>query len=137
MGRAGRGRRAHHFGEHRRGRGRLAARSRRRNHQHAIRLRGSPSPCKRGKGERRWMPLAPPWRGEGGARARGRVRGGERSDLQKTVLEVMKMAAVLERHKIEVRPTGAALGADIDGVDLAKELSDEELDAVKQAWAAH
>jgi taurine dioxygenase len=47
------------------------------------------------------------------------------------------MAAVLERHKIEVRPTGAALGADIDGVDLAKELSDEMLDAIKQAWADH
>src|ERR1700746_1695010 len=47
------------------------------------------------------------------------------------------MAAVLERQKIEVRPTGAALGADIGGVDLAEELSAETLDAIKQAWADH
>src|SRR5215831_13927642 len=47
------------------------------------------------------------------------------------------MAAVLERQKIEVRPTGAALGADIDGVDLARELSPEAVNAIKKAWADH
>ena len=45
------------------------------------------------------------------------------------------MAAVLERQKIEVRPTGAALGADIDGVDLSQDLSAETVEAIKQAWA--
>jgi alpha-ketoglutarate-dependent taurine dioxygenase len=29
------------------------------------------------------------------------------------------MAAVIERERVRVRPTGAALGADIDGVNLA------------------
>jgi taurine dioxygenase len=38
---------------------------------------------------------------------------------------------------IEVRPTGAALGADIGGVDLAQELSPETVDAIKQAWSDH
>jgi taurine dioxygenase len=45
------------------------------------------------------------------------------------------MAAVLERQRIEVRPTGAALGADIEGVDLSRELSPDTVDAVKQAWS--
>src|SRR5229473_152429 len=49
----------------------------------------------------------------------------------------MTMAAVLERQKVEVRPTGAALGADIEGVDLAREFSAETVDAIKQAWADH
>ena len=47
------------------------------------------------------------------------------------------MAVVLERRKIEVRPTGAALGADIQGVDLAQKLAPEAVDAIKQAWADH
>ena len=47
------------------------------------------------------------------------------------------MAAVLERRKIEVRPTGAALGADIQGVDLAQKLAPEAVDALKKAWADH
>src|SRR6266849_5408451 len=47
------------------------------------------------------------------------------------------MTAVLERERVEVRPTGAALGADIDGVDLARELSAETVEAVKQAWSDH
>ena len=46
-------------------------------------------------------------------------------------------AVVLERQRIEVKPTGAALGADIEGVDLARELSLEAVDAIKQAWADH
>src|SRR5215831_20291738 len=47
------------------------------------------------------------------------------------------MAAVMERQKIEVRATGAALGADIEGVDLAEELSPETVDAIRQAWSDH
>jgi taurine dioxygenase len=47
------------------------------------------------------------------------------------------MAAVLERQKIEVQPTGAALGADVAGVDLSKELPPETVEAVKQAWSDH
>jgi taurine dioxygenase len=52
-------------------------------------------------------------------------------------LEETEMAVVLERQKIEVKPTGAALGADIEGVDLARELSLDAVDAIKQAWADH
>jgi taurine dioxygenase len=52
-------------------------------------------------------------------------------------LEETEMAVVLERQRIEVKPTGAALGADIEGVDLARELSLDAVDAIKQAWADH
>src|SRR5271169_2278299 len=47
------------------------------------------------------------------------------------------MAAVLERPTVIVRPTGAALGADIEGVDLGQELSPATVDAIKQAWSDH
>jgi taurine dioxygenase len=47
------------------------------------------------------------------------------------------MAAVLERQTITVRPTGAALGADIEGVDLAGALSAETVAAIKAAWSQH
>ena len=47
------------------------------------------------------------------------------------------MATVLERQRIEVRLTGAALGADVEGVDLAQELSPETVDAIKRAWSDH
>lgn len=47
------------------------------------------------------------------------------------------MAAVLERQKVAVRPTGAALGADIEGADLARPLSPEAVAAIKRAWADH
>src|ERR1051325_5221987 len=47
------------------------------------------------------------------------------------------MAAVLERGQVVVRPAGAALGADIDGVDLARALSSETVAAIKQAWGDH
>ncbi len=47
------------------------------------------------------------------------------------------MAQVLERTAVTVRPTGAALGADIDGVDLGQELSPATADAIKQAWSDH
>jgi taurine dioxygenase len=52
-------------------------------------------------------------------------------------LEETEMAVVLDRQGIEVEPTGAALGADIEGVDLARELSLDAVDAIKQAWADH
>src|SRR5215472_9018934 len=39
---------------------------------------------------------------------------------------------------IVVQPSGAALGADIEGVDLSgRSLSAETIDAIKQAWSAH
>jgi len=47
------------------------------------------------------------------------------------------MAAVIEQQKIAVRPTGAALGADIESVDLAQELSPGRVEAIKQAWSDH
>jgi taurine dioxygenase len=47
------------------------------------------------------------------------------------------MAAVLERQKMAVQPTGAALGADIEGVDLAGALPPETVAAIRQAWADH
>src|SRR5690349_11877167 len=53
------------------------------------------------------------------------------------MLEGIKMAMVLERQTVGVRPTGAALGADIEGVDLAQELLPETVDGIKQAWADH
>jgi taurine dioxygenase len=52
-------------------------------------------------------------------------------------LEETEMAAMLERERIDVKPTGAALGADIEGVDLARELSLDAVNAIKQAWADH
>jgi taurine dioxygenase len=47
------------------------------------------------------------------------------------------MAVVLEQQRVRVRPTGAALGADIEGVDLARLLSAEIVGAIKQAWSNH
>ena len=47
------------------------------------------------------------------------------------------MAAVMERQSVVVRPTGAALGADIDGVDLAGPLRPETVAAIKAAWGDH
>ena len=47
------------------------------------------------------------------------------------------MATVIERERIAVRPTGAALGADVEGVDLAGAPTPETMEAVKQAWADH
>ena len=47
------------------------------------------------------------------------------------------MAAVLEQQRVRVQPTGAALGADIEGVDLAQPLSAEIVGAIKQAWSDH
>jgi taurine dioxygenase len=47
------------------------------------------------------------------------------------------VASVLDKEQVRVRPTGAALGADIDGVDLAGPLSPEAIAAIKDAWAAN
>jgi taurine dioxygenase len=47
------------------------------------------------------------------------------------------MAAVLERAEVRVRPTGAALAADIEGVDLAGGIDPETTDAIKRAWGDH
>jgi len=47
------------------------------------------------------------------------------------------MADVLERQTVTVRPTGAAVGADIEGVDLAQPLPPATVAAIKQAWSDH
>jgi taurine dioxygenase len=38
---------------------------------------------------------------------------------------------------LEVIPTGAALGADIAGIDLAQPLRPAEFGAIRQAWMQH
>src|SRR4029079_5174994 len=48
-----------------------------------------------------------------------------------------QMATVIEREAVRARPTGAALGADIDGVNLAGPLASETVDAIKAAWCDH
>ena len=47
------------------------------------------------------------------------------------------MATVIEREELRVRPTGAALAADIEGVNLAGALSPETVQGIKQAWGDH
>ncbi len=47
------------------------------------------------------------------------------------------MAAVIDRQAVRVRPTGAALAADIEGVDLAGGLTPETMAAIEKAWADH
>jgi taurine dioxygenase len=47
------------------------------------------------------------------------------------------MAAVIDRRQVTARSTGAALGADIEGIDLAGALAPEAIAAVKAAWAEH
>ena len=47
------------------------------------------------------------------------------------------MAAVLDRQTVTVRPTGAALGADVEGIDLLAKLSPDSVDAIKEAWGDH
>ena len=44
------------------------------------------------------------------------------------------MSAVIEKSGVRVRPTGAALAADIEGIDLSVPLAPEALAAIKQAW---
>jgi alpha-ketoglutarate-dependent taurine dioxygenase len=47
------------------------------------------------------------------------------------------MAEIIERLQVQVAPTGAALGADIAGIDLARSLAPETFAAIERAWAAH
>lgn len=47
------------------------------------------------------------------------------------------MTTVLERMQIKVRPSGAALAADVEGVDLSQELGPDLVEAMKAAWADH
>jgi len=47
------------------------------------------------------------------------------------------MAMVLAWQQLSVQPARAALGADIEGVDLAGPLSPETVAAVKAAWGEH
>jgi len=47
------------------------------------------------------------------------------------------MAAVIEREQVRVQPNGAALGADIVGVNLAGALAPESVAAIKRAWGDH
>jgi taurine dioxygenase len=51
--------------------------------------------------------------------------------------EARQMAAVIERQRVAVRPTGAALAADIEGVDLAGALTPELIAEIKDGWARH
>lgn len=43
----------------------------------------------------------------------------------------------IESSRITVTPTGAALGADIQGTDLGRPLSDGVIDAIRAAWREH
>jgi taurine dioxygenase len=47
------------------------------------------------------------------------------------------MATVLDQQQVRVRPTGAALAADIEGIDLAGPLSPETMAAIERAWGDH
>ncbi|MFZ3235553.1 MAG: TauD/TfdA family dioxygenase [Stellaceae bacterium] len=47
------------------------------------------------------------------------------------------MAELLELQPATVRPTTAALGADVEGVDLAQSLPPAAVAAIKQAWSDH
>jgi taurine dioxygenase len=53
------------------------------------------------------------------------------------MMEEGSMAAVAGRQNLVVKPTGAALGADIEGVDLAQELPAETVGTIKRAWSDH
>jgi len=47
------------------------------------------------------------------------------------------MVEALMRKTVRVRPSGAALGANIDGVDLAGALSVATIEAINRAWLDH
>ena len=47
------------------------------------------------------------------------------------------MIAVLGSQQVTVRPTGEALGADVENIDLAGRVTPEALTAIKRAWADH
>jgi taurine dioxygenase len=57
--------------------------------------------------------------------------------VERAVSEGDLMAAVIERQKVAVQPSGAALAADIQGVDLAGSLTPEMMAAIEQAWGDH
>lgn len=40
-------------------------------------------------------------------------------------------------NRLKVAPSGAALGADVGGIDLSQPLSQEDFDAIVQAWHEH
>src|SRR5215469_16238611 len=47
------------------------------------------------------------------------------------------MATALNREELRVRPSDAALAADVEGVDLSGPLSPELMAAIKKAWGDH
>src|ERR1051325_10811822 len=49
-------------------------------------------------------------------------------------MEGPAMATVIERKTLTERPTGAALGADIEGIDLATPLAPDTVAFLKRAW---
>jgi taurine dioxygenase len=42
-----------------------------------------------------------------------------------------------DSKRITVKPTGAALGADVAGVDLARPMDDATFRAIESAWHQH
>jgi taurine dioxygenase len=52
-------------------------------------------------------------------------------------MECIAMATVIERKALTVRPTGAALGADIEGIDLARPLIPDTVAFIRRAWGDH
>ena len=47
------------------------------------------------------------------------------------------MASVMERQQVQVQPTGAALGADIEGSTSPARCRSATISAIKQAWGDH
>lgn len=47
------------------------------------------------------------------------------------------MSGVAEQSALVVRPSGAALTADIEGIDLSRELSRAAAEDIKKAWSEH
>jgi alpha-ketoglutarate-dependent taurine dioxygenase len=45
--------------------------------------------------------------------------------------------AAMAKNKIEVRPIAGAIGAEISGVDLGKELDEETVAAIRRVWLDH
>src|SRR5260370_11935598 len=85
-------------------------------------------------GQRNGAPLRDQW-GEAGPQCLRLTSG--RGKLSRSREWRSGMAAVLERQQVKVRPVGAALAADVEGVDLAGALAPETVGAIKQAWGDH
>jgi taurine dioxygenase len=47
------------------------------------------------------------------------------------------MSAVIEREQVRVRLTAAALGADVEGIDLSAGLTADAVASIKKAWGDH